>query len=93
MPLTYDGEGRQVALAEAMQDPGTPLAGTRAERAAANSASAWIVDCNPAWAAGEGLTNMKFDHGQITDRMGTACSGNPSEAAGSGLVQMKDLCL
>lgn len=93
MGLTYNGEGRSVALAEAMQDPGTPLAGTRATRAAANGASAWIVDNNPAWAAGDGLVQMKFDHGQFSDRMGTSCTGNPSEAAGSGLVETKDLCL
>lgn len=93
MGLTYDGTGRSVSLAEAMQDPGTPLAGTRAERAATNSASAWIVDCNPAWAAGDGLTNMKFDHGQITDRMGTAPHGDPYETSGDGKVHHRELGL
>ena len=93
MGLTYNGEGRTVALAEAMQDPGTPLSGTRATRAAANSAAAWIADCNPDEASGAGLTSMKADDGKFGDRSGSACTGNPSEASGSGLVLTKDLCL
>ena len=92
MGLTYDGTGRSVSLAEAMQDPGTPLAGTRAERAAAHSASAWIQDCNPSWYAGDGKM-MKFENGQVTDRMGTALHGDPYETSGDGKVHHRELGL
>jgi len=95
MPLSYDGTGRSVALAEALGDPGTPLAGTRADRAAANGASAYIKDNNPSWYAGDGLVNMGFMNAEVprSERGTMTPCWNPLENSGDGLVVVRDLCL
>ena len=94
MPLSYDGTGRSVSLEEAMGDPGTPLPGTRADRADANYRNAWIKDNNPSWYAGDGLVGMKFENAQVplAERDPKIDNSHP-ETSGDGLVSVRRLPL
>jgi hypothetical protein len=94
MPLSYDGTGRSVALAEALGDPGTPLAGTRADRADANYRNAWIKDNNPSWYAGDGLINMNFMNAQVPlAERDPKIDNSVPENSGDGLVCVRKLPL
>jgi len=94
MPLSYDGTGRTVSLEEAMGDPGTPLAGTRADRADANYRNAWIKDNNPSWYAGDGLTNMNFMNAQVPlAERDPKIDNNVCETSGDGKVYVRKLPL
>ena len=61
MPLSYDGTGRTVDLQSAWGDPGTSLP-NRVDRAVANNASAWMLDCNPSEDSYKGLVDMPYDY-------------------------------
>jgi len=94
MPLSYDGTGRTVSLEGAMGDPGTPLPGTRADRADANYRDAWIKDNNPSWYAGDGLVKMDFENAQVPLAMrDPKINNNPPETSGDGLVSVRKLGL
>ena len=94
MPLSYDGTGRSVSLEEAMGDPGTPLPGTRADRADANYRNAWIKDNNPSWYAGDGLVGMKFENAQVPlAERDPKIDNSVPENSGDGLVCVRRLPL
>jgi len=94
MPLSYDGTGRSVSMEEALGDPGTPLPGTRADRADANYRNAWIKDNNPSWYAGDGLVNMKFENAQVPlAERDPKIDNNVCETSGDGNVYVRKLPL
>lgn len=86
MPLSYDGTGRVVSLPEALTEPGTPLP-NRQSRAAANNATAWILDCNPSEDAGVGSTDMKYDY-EMRAKMDPMIDNSVSQKSGTGATDM-----
>jgi len=81
-------------MEEALGDPGTPLPGTRADRADANYRNAWIKDNNPSWYAGDGLVNMKFENAQVPlAERDPKIDNNVCETSGDGNVYVRKLPL
>lgn len=93
MGLTYDGTGRVVSLAEAMQMEGSPLS-DRPSRAASNDASAWIKDNNPSWYAGDGLVDMKIENAEMPKGERSCMVDNSvPETSGDGSWRVRNLGL